>query len=311
MKRVSGKPKALPIASGMDTHTRRLFELSLQQTHDVLAFGAERLVRWLNGRETVAEYLHYREMDVDPRQYKLWLAKYGGDPKKLLPLSSWTEKSRKNILTLLDMMTSQPAALYKGANGDPEILAILNDPKKVYSMVDIDRHLEQYAVVPKVLLRPFDGCFAVGYRTKTSYYSSFGTMTFEDWEELEAEMASWPPNPEPTPEERAAQAESAATQGPCYEEVQAAHAILDLARFGVLDRVRTCHCGTWFYAARSNRVHCGESCKHKRYANSDQFRKHRREYARELYKLKKKGIGAFSKKANTVKAAKAAVRQHG
>jgi hypothetical protein len=114
-------------------------------------------------------------------------------------------------------------------------------------------------------------------------------------------MASWPPDLEPTPEERAARAESVATQGPCYEEIQAAHAILDLARFGVLDRVRTCHCGTWFYAARSNRVHCGESCKHKRYANSDQFRKHRREYARELYKLKKKGIGAFSKNAKTVK----------
>lgn len=296
MKRVAGKPKALPIAPGMDLHARRLFELSLKQTHDALGFGAGRLVRWLNGEETVAEYLHYREMDVDPREYKLWLGKYGGDPKKLMPLANWTEKSRENILTLLSMMRSQPADLYARADGDAEILAILNDPKKVYSMVDIDRHLEQYAVVPKVLLQPSTGVWAVGYRTKNSYYSSFGTMTFEEWEESEAEMASWPPDPEPTPEELAARARFAATQAPAYEEVQAAHAVLDLARFGVLDRVRTCHCGKWFYASRSNRVHCSEGCKHRRYANSDEFRKHRREYARDLYKKKKTGIGAFAKK---------------
>jgi hypothetical protein len=312
MKRVSGKPKALPIASGMDMHARRLFELSLKQTHDVLAFGSERLVRWLNGRETVAEYLHYREMDVDPREYKLWLAKYGGDPKKLRPLDNWTEKSQKNILNLLAMMNAQAAELLRvRANLDPERPSILTDPKTVYQMIDIDRLLDQYAVVPKVLLQPSTGRFAVGYRTKNSYYASFGTMTFEEWETREAELNSSPPEPEQTEEVKANAARFMAERAhePPYEEVQAAHAILDLARFGVLDRVRTCHCGTWFYAARSNRVHCGESCKHKRYANSDQFRKHRREYARELYKLKKKGIGAFSKNANTVKAAQGTVRQ--
>jgi hypothetical protein len=298
MKRVSGIPKALPIAPGMDLHSRRLFDMSLRRTNDVLAFGAERLVRWLNGKETVAEYLHYREMDAEPRQHKLWLAKYGGDPKKLLPLADWTENSRENILKLLDLMRSQPADMYARANGDPEILAILNDPKKVYSMVDIDRLLDKYAVVPKVLFQSATGRYAVGYRTKDSNYASFDpSHTFEYFEQFEKDFPI-EDEPEQTEEVKANAARYMASRAdiPPYDEVQAAHAILDLARFGVLDRVRTCHCGTWFYAARSNRVHCSQGCKHKRYANSDDFRKYRREYARKLYRQKQAGVGAFGKR---------------
>lgn len=294
MKRVAEKTKALPIASGMDLHARRLFAMSLRRTNDALSFGADRLVRWLNGWETLEERI--RSWEPTPRDYKLYLAKYGGDAKKRMPLNDWSEESQKRILEIFDKMTTQVSVLYEGAKGDPEILSILRDPEKIYELVDINRLLEKYAVVPKVLLKPATGMYAIGYRTKDAHYASFSPA--HDFEYFEQFEQDFPPEEEleQTEEMKANMARHIASRAhiPPYYEVQAAHAILDLARFGVLDRIRTCHCGTWFYAARSNRVHCGESCKHKRYANSDQFRKHRREYARKLYKLKKNGVGASS-----------------
>lgn len=300
MKRVSEKAKALPIAPGMDRNVHHLFLASQRKTYSALVFGAERLVRWLNGWETLADQIH--SWDVDDREYKLYLAKYGGDPKRRVPLFEWTEGSRQNILTILGMMRSVPAEMCRRAGGDPEILAILRDPKTVYGLSDIDRLLERYEIVPKVLFQPATGTYAIGYRTPRSHYASFG-QTFEEVEAEEQEMAAWPPDPEPTEQELASRAMLRAQQGPPYAEVQAAHAILDLARFGVLDCIRQCYCETWFYAKRPDNIHCSPRCRHKQYEMSPAFRAKRRNYSRELYQKKRAGVGAFAKAASSKKSA--------
>jgi len=51
----------------------------------------------------------------------------------------------------------------------------------------------------------------------------------------------------------------------------------------LLDRVRRCVCGKWFFAARNQRKSCSPKCRHKLYEQTEEYRRKRRKYMRDYY----------------------------
>jgi hypothetical protein len=68
-----------------------------------------------------------------------------------------------------------------------------------------------------------------------------------------------------------------------YGEVKAAHAIFELAEVGVLDRIRQCECGSWFFARTTGQISCSSRCRQKRYESTEKFKKKRCEYLKKRY----------------------------
>jgi hypothetical protein len=62
----------------------------------------------------------------------------------------------------------------------------------------------------------------------------------------------------------------------------AAKSILDLMDAGMLNRVRQCMCGRWFYAQSAKKVVCSAACRFRKFKNADQdtYNKQRAEYMR-------------------------------
>ena len=52
----------------------------------------------------------------------------------------------------------------------------------------------------------------------------------------------------------------------------------------LLDRIRRCVCGKWFFAARNQRKSCSAKCRHKLYEQTEDYRQRRRKYMREYYR---------------------------
>lgn len=75
---------------------------------------------------------------------------------------------------------------------------------------------------------------------------------------------------------------------PAGESV-AAHGVFELMKQGLLDRIRCCICGRWFFARFAHQRSCSAACRHKVYEQSDDFRDKRREYMRSYYRLKISG----------------------
>lgn len=73
-------------------------------------------------------------------------------------------------------------------------------------------------------------------------------------------------------------------------EFQAVHALVSLAKDGLLERVRQCeYCHAWFFALFSHQRCCGapRDCRIKLHHSSEEYKRQKREYAREAYARKK------------------------
>ena len=72
-------------------------------------------------------------------------------------------------------------------------------------------------------------------------------------------------------------------------ESLAARSLVEIAYRQELDRVRTCLCGTWFYASRLDQRSCSPSCRKTKHQQTDSFKEKRRLYMRNYYRLKNSG----------------------
>jgi hypothetical protein len=75
---------------------------------------------------------------------------------------------------------------------------------------------------------------------------------------------------------------------PAGESV-AAHSIIAVAKLGLLDRIRMCDCGKWFFARFLHQRSCSATCRRHVYEKTQKFKAKRRKYMREYYRLKKSG----------------------
>jgi hypothetical protein len=75
---------------------------------------------------------------------------------------------------------------------------------------------------------------------------------------------------------------------PAGESV-AAHGVFELLKQGLLDRIRCCVCGRWFFARFAHQRSCSAACRHKVYEQSEEFKANRRIYMRNYYRLKTSG----------------------
>jgi len=75
---------------------------------------------------------------------------------------------------------------------------------------------------------------------------------------------------------------------PAGESV-AAHSIIELARRGLLDRLRQCDCGKWYFARFAHQRSCSSTCRRRVYEKTEKFKTKRRKYMRKYYRLKNSG----------------------
>jgi hypothetical protein len=69
----------------------------------------------------------------------------------------------------------------------------------------------------------------------------------------------------------------------------AAHNIFKLAAEGLIQNFRYCICEKLFYATRVDQTSCSKTCRHKKYEQTEEFKRRRRDKARETYWLHKQG----------------------
>jgi hypothetical protein len=72
-------------------------------------------------------------------------------------------------------------------------------------------------------------------------------------------------------------------------EIGAVMAVMHLGLRDELDRVRKCHCETYFFARRIDQIYCSPECRVRYHQSSAEFRAKRRKYQQEWYHLKKSG----------------------
>lgn len=73
-------------------------------------------------------------------------------------------------------------------------------------------------------------------------------------------------------------------------EVTIARIIVGLAKEGLIQKFRHCDCGKLFYARGFNHVSCTPICRHKKYEQTEEFKRKHREKAFETYWSKKKKL---------------------
>jgi hypothetical protein len=61
--------------------------------------------------------------------------------------------------------------------------------------------------------------------------------------------------------------------------------LIKLARFGLLDRIRRCGCGRWFFAKRGNQAAHDGRCRKQKYERGSRDKNGRREYMRWYYMM--------------------------
>jgi len=74
-----------------------------------------------------------------------------------------------------------------------------------------------------------------------------------------------------------------------YDDSDAVLDLLELARQGLLERLKQCPCGSWIWARFSHQRFCSAKCREKEFRSSLQWKEHRRQKAREYYRLHKSG----------------------
>jgi hypothetical protein len=70
-----------------------------------------------------------------------------------------------------------------------------------------------------------------------------------------------------------------------FTEHDAIVAIVDLAREGLLGKLRRCYCNNWFFAGFSHQKFCCVRCQQKYYRSSEDYKAMRRAYMKDLRKL--------------------------
>jgi len=70
-------------------------------------------------------------------------------------------------------------------------------------------------------------------------------------------------------------------------EFAAVEAVLSLVRIGVIQRLSACSCGNWFYMRFSHKRSCRDKCRQMEQRGSEEYKKRRREWARNNYWLHK------------------------
>lgn len=78
------------------------------------------------------------------------------------------------------------------------------------------------------------------------------------------------------------------TEDAWFTEADAIVAIVDLARAGLLCKIRRCHCGDWFFARFVHQKFCCVRCQQKYYRSSEDYKSMRRLYMKNLRNLHKK-----------------------
>jgi len=60
--------------------------------------------------------------------------------------------------------------------------------------------------------------------------------------------------------------------------------VVRLAELGLVDRVRRCSCGAWFFAHASTKQWCSVKCRHRDYKSTPEWKEKRNRYARDYYR---------------------------
>lgn len=74
-----------------------------------------------------------------------------------------------------------------------------------------------------------------------------------------------------------------------YDDSDAVFDLMELARQGLLERLKVCPCGRWIWARFSHQRFCSARCREKEFRSSPQWKEHRRRKTREYYRLHKSG----------------------
>jgi hypothetical protein len=74
-----------------------------------------------------------------------------------------------------------------------------------------------------------------------------------------------------------------------YDDSDAVFDLMELARQGLLERLMQCPCARWIWARFSHQRFCSSKCREKEFRSSPQWKEHRRQKAREYYRLHKSG----------------------
>lgn len=72
-------------------------------------------------------------------------------------------------------------------------------------------------------------------------------------------------------------------------EAEAASFIISLASVRLLERLRACTCGKWFFGRTSTQRFCSPTCRIRHFKSSEKWKAHRRKYMREYYRLQQSG----------------------
>lgn len=72
-------------------------------------------------------------------------------------------------------------------------------------------------------------------------------------------------------------------------ESVAAHSIFEIAKAGLLDRIKQCDCGRWYFARFRHQCSCSTACRRRVYEKTQSFKAKRRKYMRKYYHLKNSG----------------------
>jgi hypothetical protein len=72
-----------------------------------------------------------------------------------------------------------------------------------------------------------------------------------------------------------------------YDEMRAVFDLNQLAKDGLLTRIKKCVCGRWLFARFEHQRFCNASCREKAYRSSPAEKKKRREWARRYYWIQK------------------------
>jgi hypothetical protein len=75
-----------------------------------------------------------------------------------------------------------------------------------------------------------------------------------------------------------------------FTEGHAVKQITELCHEGLIDRLRKCPCGNWFYAKFSHSKFCSPTCQQKIYRSSPEWKKHRQEWAKRNRALHKQRV---------------------
>jgi hypothetical protein len=79
-------------------------------------------------------------------------------------------------------------------------------------------------------------------------------------------------------------------------EFMLVNSVLDAAERNILDRVRQCHCGKYFFGRSTQSRFCSSTCRISFWESSSERKERKREKAREYYLLHKIGVVKSSRK---------------